>query len=115
MIPPVPPFPRHCEGEFEHLSVHDGPALIRLLTPDELPPHLLTYAAEWAGDIPVATPGLVEALLALLGHPDPGVREGAVYGLLKLTEDRPDLRELVLRHTDPAVEPSPGVRRAAGG
>lgn len=72
-----------------------------------LPPHLLTFEAEDAGEDPNSLP----ELLTLLQHPHAIVREGALYGLAKLAH--PELREVIQRHTLEEHEPSPGVRRAA--
>jgi hypothetical protein len=66
------------------------------------PPHLLTFLAEEAGDDP--RPTTVAWLVALLRHPSPVVREGAVLGLAKV--DTPEARRALEEHTDE----SPGVR-----
>ena len=67
-----------CEAYFESLAASDPPALHALLEHPEMPPHLLTYAAEIAGqDCPAAVP----VLLRLLKYPAAVVREGVLAGL----------------------------------
>lgn len=70
---------------------------------------LLTFAAEAAGRI-ANTALVVGTLLPLLQHPDPVVREGAIYGLEPhldaSIEARDALRSMV------RLEPSAGVRGA---
>ena len=104
-----------CEALFNHLVERDPVKLIALLETGALEPHLLTFAAEIAGDAPIALyPKLVSALTALLEHPKPPVREGALYGLAKLLPTLPHLRARIERHAGDS-ETSPGVRRAARG
>ena len=64
---------------FEELAQSDPDRLLRLISGNTLAFHDLTFAAEAAGRI--ATPDAVRALLELLKHHSPLVREGAVYGL----------------------------------
>jgi HEAT repeat protein len=70
-----------------------------------IPPHVLTFLAEGAGNDP--RPTTVAWLVALLRHPSPVVREGAVLGLAKV--DTPEARRALEHHTDK----SPGVRAVA--
>jgi hypothetical protein len=67
-----------------------------------IPPHILTYLAEDAGSNPHLR--AVKWLKALLSHPSPVVREGAVIGLSK--SSRPEARKALEQHKDE----SPGVR-----
>jgi len=99
---------RPCEGVFEEMAREDPARLISMLADDRLMPTDLTFAAEIAGGI--ADSALVRpALLRLLGHPSPFVREGAIYGISRhMTEEVVQrLRELA------SIDPSPGVRAAA--
>ena len=60
-------------------------ALIALLTDASTPLHILTFAAEHAGDCPADYhPQVERILLKLQKHPAKVVREGAIYGLMKL-------------------------------
>jgi hypothetical protein len=69
----------------------------------------LTYAAEILGrDVNDATI-VVRALLPLLKHPSPLVREGAILGLSYHLTD--EVREALSRVVQ--QDPSPGVRTAA--
>jgi hypothetical protein len=95
------------EALFERLVLDDPGRLIEMLRSNELAPTLLTYAAEIAGRLKLAVP----ALVALLGHPAPIVREGAVYGLADHLDDR--IRAALRTLAD--QDPSPGVRAAAEG
>jgi len=77
----------------------------------------LTHFLEDLGDCADADRKAVQqALVAMLGHSHPTVREGALYGLAKTFAghevDEVSLARL-LRHIDAAQEPSPGVRAAA--
>lgn len=103
-----------CEAWFEALVREDPQRLIELLEGNELEPHLLTFAAEIAGDAPVFLyPHVQRALRSLLQHPSATVREGALYGLAKLLPRAQHLTALIQRHAAEANERSPGVRRAA--
>lgn len=77
-----------------------------LLSSDELPPHLLTFAAEFAAS--VRSEKVHDALIKLLAHERAVVREGAVYGLNghRSPEIMQALRDALER------EQSPGVREA---
>ena len=104
-----------CESRFRYLVEHEPKVLVDLLERGTLEPHLLTFAAEIAGDVPAALyPRLISALTALIEHPKAPVREGALYGLAKLLPTLPHLRARVELHAGDA-EASPGVRRAARG
>ena len=67
-----------------------------------LPPHILTFLAEEAGEYPHLRFGVW--LTGLLSHPSPVVREGAVLGLAKM--NRPESWKVLEHHEDE----SPGVR-----
>jgi hypothetical protein len=108
--------PTPNEAWLESLITANPDALVHLLDGDALEPHLLTFAAEFAGNLPAAYDArVIHALTEVLRHPSAPVREGAVYGLARLLPRQPDLLPVLERHTQPGEEPSPGVRRAAGG
>jgi HEAT repeat protein len=80
--------PSHL-AHWQALAASDPDRLIAALTSPDLPTWELTFAAEVAGEFPAAR----DALLALLAHASPVVREGAIYGLGKQPlEDDPALR-----------------------
>lgn len=99
----------HCEDEFEYLAEHDPAALLALIQGGGLKPTLLTFALEHAGAVRAET--AVPVLLPFLQHEKDYVREGAVYGLARLLEQDPGLRE-VLRQVA-LRDTSQGVRSAA--
>jgi HEAT repeat protein len=69
--------------------------------------------AEDAGDDP--RHDTAAWLVALLRHPSPVVREGALYGLAKLADHTRTeaLHDALQRHADESYEPSQGVRAVA--
>ncbi len=82
--------------------------LIRLIGQGGLKPPDLTFAAEAAGEI--SDSGLaVAALLPLLEHGSPLVREGATYGLARHLSSLDVVSRLQQLVTD---DSSPGVRQA---
>ena len=104
-----------CQNDLERLR-HEAPQeLLTYLSSDTsaLPDHLLTFAAELAGDLDSQYADATRsALLQLLEHPRAYVREGAIYGLSKLpptTKVRSALRQRLAEST----EPSAAVREAA--
>jgi HEAT repeat protein len=101
---------RPCEEMFEYLAENEPEKLLAELASGALPPSALTFAAEWAGRI--RTQDAAPILIGLLAHPSPLVREGAVYGLEHLVEQRGVLSAL-RAHSTEAGERSPGVRAAA--
>lgn len=104
------------EELFHDLARNDPGELVALLSSGSLPPHLLTFAAEIAGDCPPRFyPAVRAVLLGLLDHPSSTVREGAVYGLSKLLHALPALRGVLAARAEDAGETSPGVRAAARG
>lgn len=115
MIEPVEPFKSHCEAEFEFLASNDPAKLVALLEEGNLPDSLLTFAAEYAGEIERDVPGLKENLLRLLEHEKAGVREGAIYGLAGIYERYPEVVQCIIKHCNPKFELSLGVRMAAHG
>lgn len=88
------------------MSVSDPEGLIAALSNAELPPWELTFAAEAAGHLPNAR----GALISLLDHPAPVVREGAIYGLTRLLTNDPTLRGPLEKMTN---DRSGAVREAA--
>ena len=102
---------RFSEAMFERLVTEDPERLAALLSSGELRPALLTFAAEIAGK-GLAFDVAGAAMLALLRHERPVVREGAVYGL-RPHEEQPEVAAALAKvATD---DPGPGVRAAAGG
>ena len=93
---------------FEELAITEPQRLINLLTSNTLAFHDLTFAAEAAGRI--RSQASVEALLGLLKHHSPLVREGAVYGLSTIVD-----RDWVRMHLEYLAKHDPvsGVREAA--
>lgn len=89
----------------------ENPMRLLMLIGREVPlrPALLTFAAEAAGRI--ADTALVVAVLSpLLGHANPVVREGAVYGLTPHLDTSLEARHLLRERA--AGETSPGVKAA---
>ncbi len=98
---------RPCEELFRVLASRAPVALIALIESNALAPSALTYAAEIAGELRDA--GATAALVSLLDHASSVVREGAIYGLAKQSNN--DLRKRLQRLA--VYDPSPGVRDAA--
>ena len=99
---------RPCEALFERLAATDPSRLLAML-PDLEPPDM-TFAAEVAGRIGDSD-AVRRAVLPLLEHPMPYVREGAIYGLSSHMDET--TRSLIARLA--VDDPSPGVRLAAEG
>lgn len=98
------------EEKFVRFAEQDPARLVGLVRADSLlRPALLTFAAEALGRI-ANSALVVGALLPLLGHADPVVREGAVYGLAPHLEASLQARDAL--RTLAAREPSPGVKAA---
>lgn len=100
-------WPRPCEELFRVLAARAPASLVALLQSQALAPSALTFAAEVAGDL--ADDRVLAALVKLLDHASPVVREGAIYGLAKQPIDAYRKRLGVMALHDP----SPGVRDAA--
>lgn len=76
----------------------------------------LTHFLEDLGDCADADRRAVQqALIAMLGHSHPTVREGALYGLAKTLDGQnaDDAMAKIRGHIDAAQEPSHGVRAVA--
>lgn len=71
-----------CEEMFEYLADEHPSQLVLLLLSKKMPVSDLTFAAEIAGRIDDSNM-VRPVLLGLLAHPDPVVREGAIYGLAR--------------------------------
>lgn len=97
-----------CELMFEHLATHHPDQLVALLRSSRMSPADLTFAAEIAGSI-LDSAMVRPALLVLLGHANPVVREGAVYGLANHLDEPTRQRLLDLASNDA----SRAVRTAA--
>ena len=67
----------NCENDCERLASNDPEALAQAMK--TMAPPLLTFAAEHLGAAPASV--ALPALLPLLRHDRPYVREGAIYGL----------------------------------
>lgn len=76
----------YSDSYFEYLADHDKQELNNLLLNNQLMPEDLTFAAEIAGK----TGDFIfeNALIQLLNHPEAVVREGAIYGLIALDEEK---------------------------
>jgi HEAT repeat protein len=98
--------PSHL-AHWQALAVSDPDRLIAALSSDDLPTWELSFAAEVAGSLPTAR----AALLALLDHASPTVREGAIYGLSKQIDADPAIRTRLT--TIAAADRSGAVREAA--
>jgi hypothetical protein len=97
-----------CEEMFEYLAEVYPTQLIALLGCNRLVAANLTFAAEITGRIENSV--LVRsALLPLLEHDHPVVREGALYGLAKHLDEEIRRRILLVGTNDPNIE----VRQAA--
>ncbi len=73
----------YCENYFKELSANDPQRLIDIIKLKDMPPHLLTYAAEYIGWIsdPKYQSEIILTLSDLLNHESKVVREGAMIGL----------------------------------
>lgn len=97
-----------CRALFSYLVEHSPRTLVRLASSGVLDPVELSFAAEALGL--VEPPQFARPVLSrLLAHPDPIVREGAIYGLATHLDSTlaSSLTRLAER------DPSPGVRLAA--
>lgn len=103
-------FKEHCEDEFIYLAKNDPHKLEDLIKNDLVDrPDLLTFAAEavcWITDVDLA----IKIATPLLTHPDPVVREGAVYGIIFEVGYCPDIKKLLQNLYK--TETSPGVRES---
>lgn len=75
----------HTLNSLEALMHSNPDEFIRLLNSGEVEPYILTYAAENAGQLPLAV--CLETLNKLSTHSHILVREGAIYGLACHSED----------------------------
>nr|MDQ3398241.1 HEAT repeat domain-containing protein [Deinococcota bacterium] len=98
----------------ERLAIENPAHLLEIVNNASLTPPLLTYAAEYLGNIKNKDEGLaeriVESLLRLTENMSALVREGAIYGLEDYL-DRPDVAERLTQII--ASDSSPGVKAAA--
>ena len=92
---------------WQALATTDPDRLVAALTAGDLPTWELSFAAEVAGALPAAH----EALIELLHHESPTVREGAIYGLAKQLDTRPAIRARLKELA--ASDRSGAVREAA--
>jgi HEAT repeat protein len=97
-----------CEAMFEFLAVHYPGELIKLVSGNVLSPPAMTFAAEIVGRTP-SSPAVRAALLPLLDHESPLVREGAIYGLREHADAAVTRKLMALAGSDP----SPAIRHAA--
>jgi HEAT repeat protein len=96
------------ESLFERWAVECPEKLLAAVLSNLTPPALLTYAAEIAGKA-LPSEQIVPALLGLLQHASPIVREGAVYGLSYHSGDAAMQALQALAECDPII----GVQCAA--
>jgi hypothetical protein len=103
-------WPRPCQEMFEEYARNDPDRLVDLLSSGTLTVPELSFASEAVG---MVTDELlaVTALLPLLRHQAPPVREGAIYGIERHLEQSEEARA-VLREIA-STDSSPAVRRAA--
>jgi hypothetical protein len=99
----------YCECLFERLATEDPDRLLRMVTSGELRPGFMTYAAEQLGKCALVAETIIQALLPLLAHESPLVREGAVLGLAHRWTDA--VYEAVNRVS--YQDQSPGMRELA--
>jgi HEAT repeat protein len=97
-----------CEAMFEFLASHYPADLLKLVSANVLSPPALTFAAEIAGRTTVGQT-VRAALLPLLDHESPLVREGAIYGLREHADTGVIMRLRTLAESDS----SPAIRQAA--
>lgn len=97
-----------CEEMFEYLAHTHPQRLLDLIRAGGLEYYDLTFAVEIAGRI-TDSDAVRKALLPLLSHPQPVVREGALYGLAPHRDESVNARIRYIADHDP----SHGVRRAA--
>lgn len=97
-----------CEAMFEFLAAYYPNDLLRMISSDVLSTAGMTFAAEMAGQIS-SSEAVRSALVPLLGHGSPLVREGAIYGLRDHIDSHVAERLSALARNDP----SPAIRQAA--
>lgn len=93
---------------FEELALQNPQHLLAML--DSLCDAELSFAAEAIGRVTDERVA-IQTLAPLLSHASAVVREGAVYGLQRVSADDEDIR--LLLQAIAAHDPSPGVRDAA--
>ncbi len=96
------------EAMFEFLAANYPSELLKLVSSNLLSPPAMTFAAEIAGRTSLG-PAVRAALLPLLDHASPLVREGAIYGLRRHAD------AVVIRKLKAIAESdqSPAIRQAA--
>lgn len=105
-------WPTQCEFEFESMSRAAPSRLIAWIRSGVLAPADLTFAAECLGD--ADHPEVPRVLIELTRHTAAVVREGAVYGIGRMSGHDRDTDALLQRLHEMAYhDPSPGVKSAA--
>lgn len=97
-----------CEAMFQFLAANYPSELLKLVSGGVLAPPALTFAAEVAGHTS-SSAAVRAALLPLLEHKSPLVREGAIYGLRDHADASVEEKLRALTKGDP----SPAIRQAA--
>jgi HEAT repeat protein len=98
-----------CQETFERLAREQPNQLVELIRKERIPdPADLTFAAESLQRAP-NDQGVLEVLMALLSHPSPLVREGAIYGWAS----HMTLAAMTAIQRLASSDPSRGVRAAA--
>jgi hypothetical protein len=97
-----------CEEMFDFLATQYPADLLRMIGGGGLDAVELTWAVERVGHV-VDHAAARAALVPLLAHPHPMVREGAVYSLDRHLDDQARVRLEQLARADPSEE----VRKAA--
>ncbi len=116
LVPVVqaPQVVRFSVGWFEDLARHAPATLLAAISAREvsLDHVLLSRAAQALALVDSRRPEAVEALLRLLEHERPFVREAALIGIAPFVEGHATARQKV--ESMSMDDPSPGVREAAG-
>jgi len=99
---------RWSEAHLEDLAKREPGQFLDLLSSGQLEPVLLTYGAEYVGQL-AASPQALAVLEQLLGHPKSYVREGALLGLAGLGTP-PAVAQL---RQAANADPSPSIRAIA--
>lgn len=97
------PFPGRVE--FRRMMKEEPRVLLEWIQSGELEPADLTFAVEFIGDFPESE----HTLRGLLSHEHSVVREGSLYGLMKMElSDIKSIYQKILEH-----DPSPGMKEIA--
>ena len=104
-----------CENDMERLATEDPAELLRYVREEKPRPSNLTFALEHLGTAGRNGVDVASTLVEHLAHESPGVREGALIGLVNLYRDHAipgPVVEAVRRVA--RGDSSPAVRSVAG-